>query len=35
MKISGKWKKLENTMFSNVTKIQQDTHGMYVLISGY
>ena len=35
MKYLGKWMELENIMLSEVTQIQNDTHGMYSLISGY
>ena len=35
MKFSGKWLELENSILSEVTKSQKNTHGMQSLISGY
>jgi hypothetical protein len=35
IKFTGKWKKLENIILSEVTQSQKNTHGMYSLISGY
>jgi len=35
MKFIGKWKELENIIFSEVTQSQNNTHGMHSLISGY
>ena len=35
MKFLGKWVKLENVILSEVTQSQNNTHGMYSLISGY
>ena len=32
---AGKWMELENIILSEVTQIQKDMHGMYILISGY
>jgi hypothetical protein len=34
MKLTGKWMELENIL-SEVTQSQNNTHGMYFLISGY
>ena len=34
MKFLGKWMELENIL-SEVIQSQQNTHGMYTLISGY
>jgi hypothetical protein len=31
----GNWMELENIILSEVTQIQKDIHGMYLLISGY
>jgi hypothetical protein len=31
----GKWMKLENIIFSEVTETQNGIHGLYSLISGY
>jgi hypothetical protein len=35
MKFAGKWIELENTILSEVTQSQKNTHYMYSLISGY
>jgi hypothetical protein len=35
MKFTGKWTELENTILSEVTQSQKNTHAMYLLISGY
>ena len=35
MKFPGKWMELENILLSEVTLIQNNTHGRYSLISGY
>jgi hypothetical protein len=35
MKFVGKWLNLENIILSEVTQSQNNTHGMYSLISGY
>lgn len=35
MKFLGKWMELENSILSEVTQSQKNTHGMYSLISGY
>jgi len=35
MKFLGKWMELENIILSEVTQSQKNTHGMYLLISGY
>jgi hypothetical protein len=35
MKFAGKWMDLENIILSEVTQPQNNTHGMYSLISGY
>ena len=35
MNFAGKRIELENIIFSEVTKIQNDTHGMFSLISEY
>ena len=35
MKFAGKWMELENITLSKVTQVQNDTHGMNSLISGY
>ena len=35
MKFVGKWIELENTILSEVTQSPKNTHGMYLLISGY
>ena len=35
MRFAGKWMELENTILSEITQTQKDTHGMYSLISGY
>ena len=35
MKFAGKWMELENTILSEVTQSQKNTHGMYSLISRY
>ena len=35
MKFLSKWIKLENTILSEVTQSQKNTHGMYSLISEY
>jgi hypothetical protein len=35
MKSAGKWMDLENSILSEVTKSQKNTHGMYSLISAY
>ena len=32
---AGKWMELENITLSKVTQVQNDTHGMNSLISGY
>ena len=32
---AGKWMDLETIFLSEVTQSQKDTHGMYLLISGY
>jgi hypothetical protein len=32
---SGKWMEVENIIPTEVTQIQNDMHGMYILISGY
>jgi hypothetical protein len=34
-KFLGKWMELENTILSDVTQSQKNTHGMHSLISGY
>jgi hypothetical protein len=34
-KDAGKWMKLENIIWSEVTQTQKDIHGMNSLISGY
>jgi hypothetical protein len=35
MKSLGKWIELENIILNEVTQSQNNTHGMYSLISGY
>jgi hypothetical protein len=35
MKFLGKWMELENTILSEVTQSQKNTHGIYSLISEY
>ena len=35
MKFIGKWMELENIILSEVTQSQKNTHGMYLLRSGY
>ena len=35
IKFLGKWMELENIILSEVTQPQKNTHGMYLLISGY
>ena len=35
MRFLGKWMDLENTILSEVTQSEKNTHGMYSLISGY
>jgi hypothetical protein len=35
MKLAGKWMELENIMLSKVTQSQNNTHGMYLVISRY
>jgi hypothetical protein len=35
LSVAGKWMELENTILSEITQTQKDTHGMYSLISGY
>jgi len=35
IKFLGKWMKLENTVLSEVTQSQKNTHDMHSLISGY
>jgi hypothetical protein len=35
LKFLGKWIELENTILSEVTQSQKNTHGMHSLISGY
>jgi hypothetical protein len=35
MKFLSKWMDLENIILSEVTQSQKNTHGMYLLISGY
>jgi hypothetical protein len=35
MKFAGKWMEHENSILSEVTHLQKDTHVMYSLISGY
>ena len=35
MKFLGKWMELENIIPGEVTQSQKNTHGMYLLISGY
>jgi hypothetical protein len=35
MKFLGKWIELENTILSEVTQSQKNTHGMHSIISGY
>jgi hypothetical protein len=35
MEFLGKWMDLEDIILSEVTKSQNDTHGMHSLISGY
>ena len=35
MKFVGKWIELENTILSEVTQSQKNTHGMQSLINGY
>jgi hypothetical protein len=35
MKFLGKWMDLEGIILSEVTQSQQNSHGMYSLISGY
>ena len=35
MKFSGKWMDLENTILSEESQSQKNTHGMYSLISGF
>jgi hypothetical protein len=34
-KFAGKWMNLENIILSKVTQSQKNTHGMYLLVSGY
>jgi hypothetical protein len=34
MKFAGRWMELENTILSEVSQSQKDTHGMYSIISG-
>ena len=33
--LTGKWIELENIILNEVTQSQNNTHGMYSLISGY
>jgi hypothetical protein len=35
MKFLGKWIELENSILSEVTQLQKNTHGMHSLINGY
>jgi hypothetical protein len=35
IKFLGKWMQLENIILSEVTQSQKNTHGMYLVISGY
>ena len=35
MKFTGTWIELENTILSEVTQSQKNTHGIYSLASGY
>jgi hypothetical protein len=35
MKFVGKWMELENIILIEATQSQNNTHGMYSLISGY
>ena len=35
IKFLGKWMELENSIFSEVTQSQKNTHGMHSLISVY
>jgi hypothetical protein len=35
LSFAGKWMELENTILSEVTQTQKDTHGMYSPISWY
>jgi hypothetical protein len=35
MSFAGKWMELENTILTEVTQLQRNTHGMYSLLSGY
>ena len=32
MKFAGKWMELENIMLSEITKIQNDIHSLYLLV---
>ena len=35
MKFLGRWEELENTILTEMTQSQKNTHGMHSLISGY
>jgi hypothetical protein len=35
MKFLGKWLELQNIILSEVTQLQNNTHGMHTLVSGY
>jgi hypothetical protein len=35
MKSLGKWMKLENIIFSEITQSEKNTHSMYSLMTGY
>jgi hypothetical protein len=35
VKFLSKWVELENTILSEVTQLQKNTHGMHSLVSGY
>jgi hypothetical protein len=35
MKFAGTWMEVENTILSEITQTQSDTHGTFSLISGH
>jgi hypothetical protein len=35
MNFAGKWIEVENIMLSEVTQSQNNTHGLYSVVSGY
>ena len=35
LKFAGKWMELEETILNEVTQLQKEEHGMYLLIYGF